>query len=272
MLALWPLGARSPERPRGGWNGIVPLHSTRADVERLLGAPEGECRCAYHVGGDLVRVDYAVAPCKGPAHGWNVPAGTVLQFTVTPGERPPFPGPGLDVSRLVKTSESPAETYYTDVGRGVRYAVQNGRLAYVQYVPSLGDKHLRCEGFPDYDGGVARYRPYGVFAVRTDEEVAARLDDFAFQLANAGEWNGYVVAYAGKVARRREAESVARRARTYLIERRGIPAERVFALDGGYREEAEVELYLIPRTLPPPTPAPTLTPDEVTIVKEKAKP
>jgi hypothetical protein len=28
-----------------GWRGTVPLHSTRSDVERLLGAPTGECKC-----------------------------------------------------------------------------------------------------------------------------------------------------------------------------------------------------------------------------------
>lgn len=271
LLALWPAGVASPGPAPGGWKGIVPLRSTRDDVERLLGAPEGECRCVYRAGDDLVRVDYAEAACKGPAPGWNVPAGVVLQFTFTPKDRPPFPGPGVDVSRFVKTSESPAETYYTDVGEGVRYAAQSGRLMYVQYIPSSGDKSLRCEGFPDYDGGLTRRRPYGLFAVRTDEGTFARLDNFAFQLANADGWNGYIIAYAGRVSRKGEAESVAGRARKYLIEMRGIPPERVVSIDGGFREEAEVELYLIPRTLPPPTPAPTLSPGEVKVVGAEAR-
>lgn len=39
----------------------MPLRSTRDEVERLLGAPEGECRCAYRAGDDLVRVDCEVS-------------------------------------------------------------------------------------------------------------------------------------------------------------------------------------------------------------------
>ena len=43
-----------------GWKGIVPLHSDRVDVERLLGAPTGECKCIYNTGSETVRVEYSM--------------------------------------------------------------------------------------------------------------------------------------------------------------------------------------------------------------------
>src|SRR5688572_31814092 len=72
----------APASSARGWRGIVPLHSTRADVELLLGKSTDECDCVYRTENEVVRVDYAKAPCEGWPRGWNVPVGTVLAFSV----------------------------------------------------------------------------------------------------------------------------------------------------------------------------------------------
>lgn len=66
-----------------GWKGIVPLQSTRADVDRLLGKGAGKCQCIYRKPTEIVAVDYAKAPCKGAVNGWNVPSDTVLKVRIT---------------------------------------------------------------------------------------------------------------------------------------------------------------------------------------------
>src|SRR6185503_17182878 len=68
-----PLSAR-------GWRGIIPLHSTRADVESLLGKPLPDRDYLYQTEDHFVSVDYAKGPCEGWPSGWNVTANTVLSI------------------------------------------------------------------------------------------------------------------------------------------------------------------------------------------------
>ena len=85
-----------------GWRGIVPLHSNRADVERLLGPSSHECKCIYNSNGDFVRVEYATAPCKGDPLGWNVSADIVLSIRVRPAAPQKFSEPQFNKSEFQK--------------------------------------------------------------------------------------------------------------------------------------------------------------------------
>jgi hypothetical protein len=237
-------------------------------VERRLGVSEDKCRCIYKTAKETIFVDYAEAACKGPINGWNVPADTVLKFTVYPKAPLSFSELNLDKGKFVKTSDSPMTTYFTDTREGIKYAIQREYLAHIEYIPSDKDNHLRCEGFPAYDGEVTQYRPYATFSKKTDDEMFARLDDLASQITTGDMWIGYIIAYAGKVSKKGEAKLIAERARQYLIRKRSIPPERVAAIDGGFRENAEIELYLIQRTMPPPTPTPTLSLSEVRVISK----
>src|SRR5882762_233211 len=74
-----------------GWKGIVPLHSTRADVERLLGPPVRLCEkgCSYDTKTLGVFVLYSGEPCdNGDQNGWRVPPDTVISLTVYPIAKP----------------------------------------------------------------------------------------------------------------------------------------------------------------------------------------
>jgi hypothetical protein len=255
-------------QPDKGWNGIVPLHSTRADVTRLLGKPEGNCLCVYRTPTERVVIDYAEAPCKGPVNGWNVPRDTVLQVRITPISPKTLSQLGLNDIAYVKTREQDTgTTYFTDVRRGIRYSVQDNRVVTIRYAPSSDDGKLRCAGFPPYDGGIADYHPYDSFPAESIEQTYAHLDAFAFQVATSqSAFTAYVVGYAGRISKRGEAKRIGDDARDYLIKKRGIRADRVLAVDGGFREKAQFELYLVPNGMATPTPKPTLTPCEVTLI------
>src|SRR5437868_9386966 len=67
----------------GGWRGIVPLHSTRADVERILGRTPNERTRTYYLKDCDVYVVYSREDdCKRFPNGWNVPPNTVIRFDV----------------------------------------------------------------------------------------------------------------------------------------------------------------------------------------------
>lgn len=98
------------------------------------------------------------------------------------------------------------------------------------------------------------------------EEEHARLNDFADALRNEPGAQGYVIAYAGRRERAGEAVKRGQRARSFLVTERGIESERVVVVDGGYREELTVELYVVPTGAQPPEPTPTVDPSEVEII------
>jgi hypothetical protein len=97
----------------------------------------------------------------------------------------------------------------------------------------------------------------------------ARLDNLAIQLQNEPGAQGYIIAYAGRRARVGQAKARLTRAKNYLIEPHGIRADRLVLIDGGHRENLEVELWIIPTGATPPTASPTVQPSEVQIIKAR---
>ena len=58
---------------QAGWRGIVPLHSTRLDVERLIGSPMRPGGITYDLQTERVNVGYSHGGCE-KGEEWNVPA------------------------------------------------------------------------------------------------------------------------------------------------------------------------------------------------------
>lgn len=247
--------------------GIVPLHSTRVDVEQQFGTSTDSCNCLYRTGKETITVDYAASPCKGQLYGWNVPKDTVLGFRVSPESPLPVSGVNFKSGQFIQThsQDETLTTYYTDVLAGIRYVVQDNKIVFIRRLPSSKDNRLRCHGFPPYDGGVAEYTTYDSFTSSDDEQTRARLDNFAVQLSQVPSLKGYIIAYAGRTGKKNQGISMARSASRYLIQKRGITARQVTALDGGFREEAQYDLFLLPRSSRPPAPTPQISSDEIRI-------
>src|SRR5258708_21758549 len=69
------------------WNGLVPLVSTRADVERLLGTSQMSRGFVYtyETKDDRVDVLYSAGPCAlSGVEKWNVPSDVVVSMQVNP--------------------------------------------------------------------------------------------------------------------------------------------------------------------------------------------
>jgi hypothetical protein len=103
------------------------------------------------------------------------------------------------------------------------------------------------------------------------ESEKARLDNFAVQLQGAPNSVGYVIVYGGRNGRHAEAKARASRIKEYLVKSRGLDANRVMTMDGGYMENLTVNLWIGPRGAGAPTATPTIQPKDVKFKKGKVK-
>src|SRR3989442_5426686 len=82
LLLLIPSTSSSDTK---GWRGIVPLRSTRADVEALLGEGTNECKCSYYREDMNIFFVYSSGNCQSGGSGdWNIGPDTVIRFTIYP--------------------------------------------------------------------------------------------------------------------------------------------------------------------------------------------
>jgi hypothetical protein len=95
------------------------------------------------------------------------------------------------------------------------------------------------------------------------DDQKARLDNLAVQLQNDPSASAYIIAYAGRNSRRGEANRLLTRARDYLVTQRGMNSTQITVLNGGFREEDCVELWIVPSGATPPQPTPTVQAGDV---------
>ena len=134
------------------WRGIEPLHSTRIDVERLLGSKVVRCgasSCIYDVGEEIIFVLYARdSTCKndGATTAWKVPAGTVIEIGVRFKEDKLLSELPFDLAKFERVEDKhlPGWIYYLNVDEGVRVEGGLKTASSVTYFQSAKDNHLRC--------------------------------------------------------------------------------------------------------------------------------
>jgi hypothetical protein len=141
------------------WRGIVPYHSTREDVERLLGTPQpppadgtrsytlNKSRSIYFLEEGEVYIVYAedeipaAAECIG-----KVPAGTVMLIQITPKKKTKLGELGIDERRFKRfdPSEPKGIGYegFIDEEEGLAIRTLNGDVELIAYVAAKKDKHL----------------------------------------------------------------------------------------------------------------------------------
>jgi hypothetical protein len=103
------------------------------------------------------------------------------------------------------------------------------------------------------------------------DDEKARLDNFSIELLNDPQAQGYLVCYGGRVGRAGEAWARCKRAKNYMVAVRGIAPSRIVTVNGGYREDLSVWLWVVPAGAKPPALLPTVDPKEVRIIKGGAK-
>ncbi|MGH9966965.1 MAG: hypothetical protein ACREBG_03895 [Pyrinomonadaceae bacterium] len=146
-------GQSETRLPSNAWHGLVPLKSTRAEVERLLGPPKGLLagNYSYETKKEKVRVVYSEGSCKRSLEGqWKVPVDTVLSVTVFPQTTVLVNTLGLDKTIYKRNQEVHPENWawYASAETGVMiHTMQNNgceEVMSITYRPTTKDEELRC--------------------------------------------------------------------------------------------------------------------------------
>jgi hypothetical protein len=106
-------------------------------------------------------------------------------------------------------------------------------------------------------------RQFDVCCSCSFDDQKARLDNLAVELQNDPSTTTYVISYGGRTSRIGQADLLGTRARDYLVAQRGIDQSRIVVLNGGFREEDCVELWVVPQGATPPVPTPTVQAGDV---------
>jgi hypothetical protein len=228
------------------WKGIVPLRSTRADVERILRRPMTAWpdRSYFNFPKEIVLVTYQAGTCndyEGPfGLGWRVPVGTVTSIGIIPKTE-------MKKEKLVGGSNFAVHAagagfvYYLDAISGLTVETYKDRISLISYVPEKFEDNLRCpevqtcclDNFPTFDE----------YAGITFTDEKARLDNFVIQITK-GLSRGLVIFYGENAGARRQQRKRAERAKNYLVRTRGLEAQRLLVVDGGYKVQPIIELRL----------------------------
>jgi PEGA domain-containing protein len=105
----------------------------------------------------------------------------------------------------------------------------------------------------------------------TFDDQKARLDNLAVELQNDPSTRGYIIAYGGRTSPLGQVEKLMTRAREYLVTQRGIDASRLVVVNGGFREDDSVELWVVPSGAAAPQATPTVQAGEIKATKTRKR-
>ena len=241
------------------WRGIVPLHSTRADVEALIGPPIQPNGITYDLKDERVNVVYSVGGCEKGNVEWNVPLGTVIGITIYPQTKVMISDLRLDVNGFEKFTNPHDRDFvsYKNNEKGVGIGTKaNGEVVVIQYFPALKDSNLRCSSISSNQSSTAdvSYFKFDEYSNLTFSDEKTRLDNFAIRIRSEPKMKGYIIVYAGPGVSLSKARARGKRAKNYLVNVRGIEAARIGLIAGGQRDRFKVELYAMPSSMSPPIP------------------
>jgi hypothetical protein len=251
------------------WKGLVPLHSTRRDVESRFGKPNPErlkYLNEYKVGDDTFQVEYSGKPCD---EGWDVPVGTVLRLRVADHDQINKSSEDLklDEKRFSISTDDALYATWTEPIIGLQYYFMHGRMSliYVTYIPRREDNDKRCDGFPPYTPEAHYFTMdtdllHNPNRAKTDDKLspAARLDNAYIQLVNNPGYRLYVLIYFDTQLSLTEYRKRVAFLKNWMYVRRKAKPDDVVFLEGGMREKNYMELHIIPKDWKAPAPEPTL--------------
>jgi hypothetical protein len=273
LISVLTLASQSEAKE---WRGIVPLRSTRQDVERILGSPTRQtpADANYDAGDVRVFVTFSEGDCNKWPYGWDVPAGTVQEIHVYPTKVLPLSEINLDPGKYRETLDVHHRVLlYADEEEGFDIVSHESdrRVHIFSYYPPAKERHRQCyeniRGLPQGRPRAMQDTMFDSYGYVSPEEEKRHLDGFAQALLRDGKAEGYIFGYAGRTAYEAEGKARAERAKKYVVEKYGVKPERVWAVEAGHSTYHAAELYVLPRGGATPRPDPDIRPSSVRILK-----
>lgn len=236
------------------WHGIVPLHSTRADVERLLGGPtmDRSDTVVYEYPSEEVSIEFSKGGCDVEFSPWNVPRDVVLNVWVTPTLLLDTSGLNLNQKDYMKIRDEhrPQIVHYLNRREGIEYSVdeETHTVGIVKYLPSAADEPLRCPEPRNRLTETINFAHYSNISFAAERKILNRFAQLIIRYTsiNYASAQAYIYAYDGEHQPVFDATSCAERAKEYLVKVKHINANRIETVNAGYRKRPTIELYLVP--------------------------
>lgn len=237
------------------WHGIIPLSSTRLDVESAaMGIAHNDAGQLIAVEGN-VSIKYASEPCTDT--GWNVTKGSVLEYTVYPKVTLYHSDLEIRLRGLTFVVDDTGSYYYTDETNGVQFAFdRDRRLTSVRHFPEILGKRKRCDGFPPFSALTDVYRPHDSYKLRDSEDDVGFAADFLSSISKRLDQRGYIFLYFRPGDSYAKKQRVVKRFEQLLVKMQSHVTRRITLQVGGLRDSAECELFLINGAFPAPVPTP----------------
>lgn len=161
-------GALTQEKalPPNAWRGLVPLRSSRADVESLLGKAKTShgFSFVYETRDETIDVLYSAGPCKLSAvERWNVAADIVIRMDIRPRGKIQIQALHLDKARYPRLPEAHPENwarYMNDEDGVMVETIMYGKdeeVYMITYWPRSESKGLRCSSERSFFGSRLSY-------------------------------------------------------------------------------------------------------------------
>lgn len=234
---------------------LVPLHSTRADVERIakLTSASGD-EVEFETDEEVLDIKFASSPCD--RNGWNIPKDTVLSYTSIPKKKLAVPV----LSGLSKVSIQGSDTggktiSYLDKGMHLQTTADGNYIDRVLFSPNSLNSRLRCAGFPDYSALNTVSAPAQSMTVESVEKWDPGLLATPVFWVKEQNLRLQIFAYC---ERSKPQHCVKLRERALLLKRHLSASElQRFSVEiGGFRDKAEIEVFVLPANAPKLTPQP----------------
>jgi hypothetical protein len=271
------------------WRDIEPVKSTCKDVERLLGGnPCGQQNTQYNLVDATVVFVFADSPCHAnwPHEQYNLAPGAVrfIRVFIKPPYTLTVSDFGIDKAALRQNANSDELDIFKFESheRGIKIAAtQDGELIGIDFFPATKHDSLRCS---NSDKGKPANEPtaYGAASHLVGEyspsddsqkkliydELLSKLNKFDKGTPKQRLATVYIVAYAGQQSSTGEAKRQLKSAKNTLISEFNIDEKRIIEIDGGYRENSVVQLFIRPFGVPAPDIMPTIHPSKVELLDE----
>jgi hypothetical protein len=269
------------------WRGIEPLHSTRADVERLFGPPVDKMAglWIYDFPEERAFIRFSSGePCEeGLPGGLKLPKDIVVYINTSPTIQKKMEEvltPGKEYEQF--QDPHTGSIHYLDSDEGIEFIVLGGLVQEIRYYGPK-EQDYQCAEYkyaapikPDLKRPprIAQM-PFESFGNIRSDEAHARLDNYVIQLFDLKEkdptWRGYIIVYAGRRSYRGEAQFKANCYKNYLVRVRKMDPASLFAVDGGFRDEFEVDLLYGRADEYPPILLPTVSPKKAQVIDRRLK-
>jgi hypothetical protein len=191
------------------WRGIEPLHSTRADVERLFGLPVDKVAgmWVYDFPEERAFISFSSGePCEeGLPYGTKLPKDIVLSINTYPTIEKKIADvltPGKEYEQI--PSAHTPHINYVDSDEGIRFTASGDFLHSITYGATAKEKDYSCGEYkyaapisPGVKLKKAELATLDKFGAISFNHAEARLDSFVINLFNFKDkdpsWRGYII-------------------------------------------------------------------------------